>query len=37
MPCPRILKTETVIAEGAGDIAKCRQRWPPAAVVFGDW
>jgi len=37
MPCPRYLKTETVIAEAAREVADCRLRWPPALVVFGDW
>jgi hypothetical protein len=36
MPCPRYLKTETVIAEAAGDIADCRLR-RPALVGFRDW
>ncbi len=37
MPCPRYLKTETVIAEAAREVVECRLRRPPALVVFHDW
>ncbi len=37
MPCPRYLKTETVIAEAARELADYRLRRPPALVGFRDW
>jgi hypothetical protein len=37
MPCPRNHKTETVIAEAAGEIAGRRLQRPPTLVALGDW
>jgi hypothetical protein len=36
MPLPRNLKTETVIAEAAGEIAGCRLPRPLAPVALRD-
>lgn len=37
MPCPRNLKTETLIAEAADEIARRRPRRPLVLVGLHDW
>jgi hypothetical protein len=37
MPRPYNLKTQTVFAEVAGEIAGCRLRRPLALIVLRDW